>query len=85
MLKALYAFHCPLCDVISIKNISKFLDRDVDTPLHRKDEMDGFNAVQKWYLLTCLRMCSTMEVEKIDSKGMRVDAMNKKVEVCFDK
>ena len=45
--------------------------------------MNDFNAVQKQYLATCLRMCSTPEVDKIDSKRMRVDAMTKKGEVSF--
>ena len=43
--------------------------------------MGGFNAVQKRYLATCLRICSTTEVYKIDSKGMSVDTMTKKGEV----
>ena len=47
--------------------------------------MDGFNNVQKQYLATCLRMSSTPEVENIDRKRMRVDAMNKKGEAIFDK
>ena len=59
------------------------LDRAVDTPGHGKYGMDGFNAVQKRYLDTCLRMSSTPEVDKIDSKRMRVDAMTKKGEVSF--
>ena len=45
--------------------------------------MDGFNAAQKQYFATCLRMCSTPEVEKIDIKCMRVDSMTKKGEVSF--
>ena len=45
--------------------------------------MDGFNDVYKLYLATCLRMCSTPEVENIDSKHMRVDAMTDKGEVRF--
>ena len=45
--------------------------------------MDGFNAVQKRYLATCLRIHSTPEVDKIDSKRMHVDAMTKKEEVRF--
>ena len=40
-----------------------FLDRDVDTPGHGKDVVDGFNAVHKRYLVTFLRMCSTPEKE----------------------
>ena len=47
--------------------------------------MDGFNAVQKRYLATCLRIRSTLEKDKIDNKRMRVDAMTKKVEVSFAK
>ena len=46
--------------------------------------MDGFNAVQKRYLATCLRMRSTLEVDNIDSKRMCVDAMTEKGEVSFD-
>ena len=45
--------------------------------------MDGFNAVKKQYLSTCLRMCSTPEVDKIDSKRMRIDDMNEKGELRF--
>ena len=47
--------------------------------------MNGFNAIHKQYLATCLRMRSTSEVENIDSKRMRVDAMTKKGEVIFAK
>ena len=54
------------------------LDRDVDTPVHGKDVVDGFNAVQKRYLATCLRMRSTPEKENIDSKRMRVEATTEK-------
>ena len=42
----------------------------VDTPGHEKDVVDGFNAVQKRYLATCLRMCIFPEKYKIDSKRM---------------
>ena len=59
------------------------LDRAVDTPGHGKDLVDGFNAVQKQYLATCLRMRSTPEKDKIDSKSMRVEAMTEKGEVSF--
>ena len=45
--------------------------------------MDGFNAVQKRYLATCLRIHSTHEIDNIDSKCMRVDAMTKNLEVSF--
>ena len=51
------------------------LDRAIDTPGHGKDVVDGFNIVQKRYLATCLRMRSTPEKDKIDSKRMRVEAM----------
>ena len=37
------------------------LDKDVDKPGHGKDVVDGFNAVQKRYLATCLIMRSTPE------------------------
>ena len=59
------------------------MDRAVDTPGHGKDVVDGFNAVQKRYLSTCLRMLSTPEKDKIDSKRMRVEAMTEKGEVSF--
>ena len=55
------------------------LDRDVYTPGNGKDVVDGFNAVQKRYLATCLRMRSTPEKYNIDSKRMRVEAITKKV------
>ena len=45
--------------------------------------MDGFNAVQKRYLATCLRMRSTPEKDKIDCKRMHVESMIEKVEVSF--
>ena len=61
------------------------LDRAVDTPGHGKDVVDGLNAVQKQYLATCLRMRSTTEKDKIDSKRMCVEAMTEKVEVIFAK
>ena len=60
------------------KSYKIVLDRAVDTPGHRKDVVDGFNAVQKRYLASCLRMRSTPEKHKIDSKRMCVDAMTKK-------
>ena len=40
--------------------------------------MDGFNAFKKQYLATCLRMISMPEVDNIESKCMRVDAMTEK-------
>ena len=45
--------------------------------------MDGFDAEQKRYLATFLRMCSTPEKYKIDSKRMRADAMTEKGELSF--
>ena len=57
------------------KSYQKFLDRVFDTPGYGKDVADGFNYVQKQYLATCLRMRSTPEVDKIDSKRMHVDSM----------
>ena len=45
--------------------------------------MDGSNDVQKRYLATCLRMRSTPEVDKIDSKRMHVDSMTKMGKVSF--
>ena len=67
------------------KSYQIVLDRDVDTPGHGKDVVDGFNAVQKKYLATCLRMRSTPEKDKIDSNRMRVEAMKEKGEVSFYK
>ena len=58
-------------------------DRAVDTPGHGKYVVDGFNAVQKRYLATCLRMRSTPEKDNIDSKRMHVEAMTEKGEVSF--
>ena len=71
-----------LMDYLS-KSYQIVLDRAVDTLDHQKDVVDGFNAVQKRYLATCLRMCSTPEKHKIDSKRMRVEAMTEKGEVSF--
>ena len=62
-----------------------FLDKSVDTPGHGKDVVDGFNAAQKGYLATCLRMRSTPEKDKIDNKRMRVETMTDKGEVSFAK
>ena len=45
--------------------------------------MDGFNAVQKRYLATCLIIHITPEVDNIDSKRMRVDSTSEKGEVIF--
>ena len=76
-------FHFLISDVFSIKIISIFLDRDVDTPEHGKDVAHGFDAAQKRYLATCLGMRSTSELDKIDSKLMCVDSMTDKGEVSF--
>ena len=65
------------------KSYQKFLDRAVDTPGHGKYVVDGFKDAQKQYLATCLRMHSTLEVDNIYSKYMRVDAITKKGEVSF--
>ena len=54
------------------KSYQIVLYRAVDTPSYGKDVGDGFNAVQKRYLATCLRMRSTPEKDNIDSKRMRV-------------
>ena len=62
-----------------------FFDRAVDTPGHGTDIVDGFKAVHKRYLATCLRMRSTPEKDKIDSNRMRVEAMTEKGEVSFAK
>ena len=59
------------------------LGRSVDTPGHEKYVVDAFNAVQKRYLATFLRMRSTPEVDNIDIKLMHVDAMTEKREVRF--
>ena len=62
-----------------------FPDRAVDTPGHGKYVVDDFNAVHKKYLATCLRIRSTPEVNKIDIKRIRVDAITDKGEVRFAK
>ena len=67
------------------KSYQIVFDRAVYTLVHGKYLVYGFNTVQKRYLSTCLRMRSTPEKDKIYSKCMRVDAMNKKVEVSFAK
>ena len=66
------------------KSYQIVLDRAVDTSGYEKYAVDGFNGFQKQYLATCLRMRSTPEVENIDSKRMRVNAMTEKGEVIFD-
>ena len=76
-------FHCLLSDVLLSTSYQIVLDRAVDTPGHGKDVVDGFNAVHKRYLDSCLRMRRTPEKHKIDSKRMRVEAMTEKGEVNF--
>ena len=83
MRKSVQLFHCLLSDVFSIKLIYFFLDRTVDTPGHGEYVVGGFNDGQKRYLATFLRMLSTSEVDNIDSKCMRFDAMTQKGEVRF--
>ena len=65
------------------KSYKIVLYRAVDTPGHGKDVVNGFNAVHKRYLATFLRMRSTPEKQKIDSKCMRVEAMTEKGGVSF--
>ena len=67
------------------KSYQIFLDRAVYTPGNGKDVVGGFNAVQKRYLATCLRMRITPEKDKIENKRMRVEAMKEKGEVIFAK
>ena len=67
------------------KSYQIVLDRAVDTPGHGKYVVRGFNDVQKRYLATCSIMHSMPEVDKIDNKRMRVDAMTEKGEVIFPK
>ena len=57
----------------------------VDTPGHGKDVVGFFNAVQKQYLATCLRMRSMPELDNVDNKLMRVDAITGKGESIFSK
>ena len=67
------------------KSYQIVLDRAVDTPGHGKYVVDDFNAVQKRYLATCLRMRSTPEKDNIDSNRMHVEAMTDKEEASFAK
>ena len=76
-------FHCLLYNDFLSKSYLNVLDTVIGTPVHGKYVVDGFNAVQKRYLDTSLRMRSTPEVDNIDSKRMCVDAMTKKGEVIF--
>ena len=61
-------YMCFIAYYLMSKSYQMFLDRAVDTPDHEKDVVDGFNAIQIRYLATYLRMRSTPEVDKIDSK-----------------
>ena len=54
------------------------LDRAVDKPGNGKDVADGFNAVQKPSLETCLRIRSMTKKYRIYSKRMCVGAMTEK-------
>ena len=65
------------------KSYQIVIDRAVDTLSHGQYVVGVFNDVQKQYLATCLRMRSTPEKYKIDSKRMRVEAMTEKGEVSF--
>ena len=65
------------------KSYQIVLDRDIDTPGHGKDVVDGFNAVQKRYLSTCLIICSTPKVDNIKCKNMCVGAITEKGEVIL--
>ena len=65
------------------KSYQNFLERAVDTPVHVKYVVDGFNTFQKQYLDTCFRMRSTLELDNIYSNRMRVDVISEKVEVSF--
>ena len=67
------------------KSYQIVLDRAFDTPGHGKYVVGGFNDIQQRYLATCLRMCSTPEVDNFDSKCMPVDSKNETAEVSFAK
>ena len=60
------------------KSYQIVLDRAVDTPVHGKDKVGGFNAFQKQYLAACLKMRSMTEVDKIYGKRRRVHAITDK-------
>ena len=76
-------FHCLLYGVFFIKILYIFFNISVDKPGHGKDVLDGFNAIQKQYLATCLRIHSTSLKFFFDSNRIRVDAKTKKGEVSF--
>ena len=52
-------------------------------PVHEQDIVDGFNAIQKRLLPTCLRIRSTPKLDKIGSKSMCVHAMTEKGKLSF--
>ena len=67
-----------LRDEIGTKGDKKHAKPEAKARLKHKYLVDGFNAVQKRYLASCLRMRSTPEKQNIDSKHMRVEAMIEK-------
>eukprot|EP00978_Attheya_sp_CCMP212_P017892 scaffold48234_cov60-Attheya_sp.AAC.6 len=73
-----------LLSVLSVK-FQIIIDRAVDTPGHGKDVVYGFNAVQKWFLTTCLRKTSMPEVHDTINDGdrMLIHSMTEKGEVSF--
>ena len=73
-----------LLSVLSVK-FQIIIDRAVDTPGHGKDVVDGFNAVQKRFLTTCLRKTSMPEVHNTvtDSDRMQINSMTEHGEVSF--
>ena len=58
-------FYCLLFDIFLSKSYQIVLDRVVDTQGHGKYVVDGFNAIHKQYLATCLRMRSTPEKTRL--------------------
>eukprot|EP00978_Attheya_sp_CCMP212_P009286 scaffold21956_cov70-Attheya_sp.AAC.2 len=73
-----------LLSVVSVK-FQIVIDRAVDTPGHGKDVVDGFNAVQKRFLTTCLRKTNMPEVHDTvnDDDRMLIHSMTEKGEVSF--
>jgi hypothetical protein len=73
-----------LLSVLSVK-FQIVIDRAVDTPGHGKDVVDGFNAVQKRFLQTCLRKTSMPEVhDNVNaSDRMNIHSMTEQGEVSF--
>ena len=81
-------YRCPIAYYLMSflsKSYQIVLDIAIDTPGHVKDVLNGFNAVHKRYLATCLIMRSTPEVDKSYSKHMCGDAMSNKGERSFAK